>query len=60
MLPRPNHHEEEPVPSRTNRYKFAPNTINRPSQSFTTNSREFHGILPIPRANSTPRAEYSA
>src|SRR5579871_5372526 len=38
----------------------APNASSRPSQSFTTNSREFHGISPSPRTNSTPFAAYSA
>jgi hypothetical protein len=41
-------------------YRCAPKASRRPSQSFTTNSREFHGMLAIPRANSTPRAAYSA
>ena len=41
-------------------YRFAPKASNRPSQSFTTNSREFQGMLPSPRTNSTPRAAYSA
>jgi hypothetical protein len=41
-------------------YKFAPKANRRPSQSFTTNSRECHGMLAGPRVNSTPRAAYSA
>ena len=41
-------------------YKLAPKATKRPSQSFTTNSREFHGMLPSSRVNSTPRAAYSA
>ena len=40
-------------------YRFAPNASRRPSQSFTTNSRQRHGMLPSPRTNSTPRDEYS-
>jgi phosphoenolpyruvate phosphomutase-like protein len=35
-------------------YKFAPKASRRPSQSFTTNSRECHGVLASPRLNSTP------
>ena len=41
-------------------YKFAPKASRRPSQSFTTNSRECQGVLPSSRVNSTPRAAYSA
>ena len=40
-------------------YRFAPKASRRPSQSFTTNSREFHGMLASPRVNSTPTAAYS-
>jgi len=42
------------------RYRFAPKASRRPSQSFTTNSRECHGVLPSPRVNSTPWPAYSA
>src|SRR5437660_8433341 len=41
-------------------YKFAPKASRRPSQSFTTNSRECHGVFASARVNSTPRAAYSA
>jgi hypothetical protein len=41
-------------------YKFEPKASSRPSPSFTTNSREFHGMLARPRVNSTPCAAYSA
>src|SRR5258708_10931036 len=41
-------------------YKFAPKASRRPSQSFTTNSRERHGVFASPRVNSTPLAAYSA
>jgi hypothetical protein len=41
-------------------YRFAPKASKRPSQSFTTNSRQCQGMLPSPRVNSTPWAEYSA
>src|SRR5260370_38603359 len=41
-------------------YRFAPKASRRPSQSFTTNSRLCHGMLPSPRVNSTPWAAYSA
>ena len=41
-------------------YKFAPKASRRPSQSFTTNSRGCQGVFASPRANSTPRASYSA
>jgi len=41
-------------------YRFAPKASRRPSQSFTTNSRECHGMLASPRVNSTPWAAYSA
>jgi hypothetical protein len=40
-------------------YKFAPKASCRPSRSFTTNSRECHGMLASPSANSTPRAALS-
>src|SRR4029077_5155174 len=40
--------------------RFAPKASRRPSQSFTTNSRLCHVMLPSPRANSTPWAAYSA
>ena len=40
--------------------KFEPKASRRPSQSFTTNSRECHGMLPSSRVNSTPLAVYSA
>jgi hypothetical protein len=40
-------------------YGFAPKARRRPSQSFTTNSRDFHGMLATCRVNSTPRATYS-
>ncbi len=40
-------------------YRFAPKASRRPSQSFTTNSRVCHGMLPSPRVNSTPWAAYS-
>src|SRR6266481_9894571 len=41
-------------------YRFAPKASRRPSQSFTTNSRQCQGMLPSPRVNSTPWAAYSA
>jgi len=41
-------------------YNLAPKANRRPSQSFTTNSRDSHGMLAMPRVNSTPRAAYSA
>ena len=41
-------------------YRFAPKASRRPSQSFTTNSRQCHAMLPSPRANATPWAAYSA
>jgi hypothetical protein len=44
----------------SNFYRFAPKASRRPSQSFTTNSRQCHGMLPSPRVNSTPWAAYSA
>jgi hypothetical protein len=40
--------------------EFAPKATSRPSQSLTTNSREFHGVLARARVNSTPRGAYSA
>ena len=40
--------------------RLAPKASRRPSQSFRTNSREFHGMLATSRVNSTPRAAYSA
>ena len=48
--------------SRTNErdYKLAPKASRRPSQSFTTNSRQCHGISLSSRVNSTPWAAYSA
>ncbi len=39
---------------------FAPKASRRPSQSFTTNSREPQGVSPRPRVNSTPRLANSA
>src|SRR5438046_6303005 len=39
-------------------YKFAPEASRRASHSFTTNSRECHGMLASPRVNSTPPAAY--
>lgn len=41
-------------------YRFAPKANRRPSQSFTTNARECHGVLASPRVNSIPWAAYSA
>jgi hypothetical protein len=41
-------------------YRFAPKASRRPSQSFTTNSRQCHGMLPSRRVNSAPWAAYSA
>src|SRR5271170_5761528 len=41
-------------------YKFEPKASRRPSQSFTTNSRECQGMFPSSRVNSTPLAAYSA
>jgi hypothetical protein len=38
----------------------APKASRRPSQSFTTNSRESQGVLSRPRVNATPQAPYSA
>src|SRR5208283_3810249 len=35
-------------------YKFEPKASKRPSQSFTTNSRECHGVLASSRTNSKP------
>ena len=39
---------------------FAPKASRRPSQSFTTNSRECQGVLERPRVNSTLRVANSA
>jgi hypothetical protein len=44
----------------TNYSGFAPKASRRPSQSFTTNSRERQGVLASARVNSTPRLAYSA
>src|SRR6266436_2371867 len=38
-------------------YRFAPKASRRPSQSFTTNSRQCQGMLPSPRVNSRPWAD---
>ncbi len=45
---------------RKSHYKFDPKASKRPSQSFTTNSRDCHGVLASSRTNSTPLAAYSA
>ncbi len=47
-------------PRKEANHMFAPKASRRPSQSFTTNSREFHGMSAGPRVNSTPLAAYSA
>src|SRR5687768_13374406 len=39
---------------------LAPKASKRPSQSFTTNSRDCHSVFASPRVNSTPRATNSA
>jgi hypothetical protein len=39
---------------------FAPKASRRPSQSFTTNSRERQDVSASARVNSTPRLAYSA
>src|SRR5262249_10264366 len=44
----------------TDYFRFAPKASRRPSQSFTTNSRECQGVFARPRVNSTPRVANSA
>lgn len=46
--------------ARQERQRLAPNASRRPSPSLTTNSRQFQGVSPSSRVNSTPRAAYSA